>query len=945
MSFSTGRPSALFRCVCAALGTGWSLALASASAPDHPMTGWTGLNPALISGGRLWQPVAGPARAAAGAVNPSKGKPPAILDARVGPNLRLGDDPAALTGEQRGQAEPHLVRSVVRPDLLLATFQEGRYSAGGGAAGCGYSVSRDGGATWTRGLIPRLTTASGGPYRRATDPVAAAGPQGDLYLNTLGSIDDAFGLAAVVVSRSVDEGVSWSDPVVVFRSVNAQVAPDKNWLAANEYPGSPTVGRLVCTWTNFTRNAAGISTGNNLVSSVSDDRGLTWTAPVDITPLGSSNQGTQPLFLADGSLAVVYVTFPNPNNASQFRIECKVSRDGGRTYPATATTVVPIVFGWDDPEMREGVFLPSATIVRQSGELFVTYTAMVGLTPRVMVARSTDGGVTWSTPVVASDQPDGVSVMNPAVASSPDGSVVSVVFMDKRLAPGGRGAVDLFTAQSFDHGVTWQKNLRLSNQSSELRYAPLTASGVMLGDYLAVAPSFGGSQPWVAIWCDTRNGDADPFTVRFAPSPAPDFSAWSIARGIRPTTPLSGLSADSDGDGDADYFEFMAGTEPGTLKSGESMLVRSTMAGTTDVFWIERSELERPAYGHGVSRTNVASLADKNPFGSSASLVGNVPADQFPPVAPAAGLVWRGARFTGSTGPSAYTRSVKYSAGLPVAASGLITVAQTDARLTNLSTRGRAGDPAAPLIVGFVVDGQKSILTRAAGPALSALGVAGAMPDPVLTLSAAIAGAPVVAANDNWNQGAATPALFARVGAFPFAAGSLDAAFVQALGANPYTALVTAGSGGPGVALVELYDAEQTSAPARLVNLSARGGAGIGDNALIAGFVISGTQPRRVLVRAIGPALAGFGVQNALADPVLTLYRGDRALVTNDDWEISRSSAVVAATARQVGAFALPAGSLDAALLVTLPPGAYTAVITSADGSTGAALIEVYDAD
>jgi hypothetical protein len=223
--------------------------------------------------------------------------------------------------------------------------------------------------------------------------------------------------------------------------------------------------------------------------------------------------------------------------------------------------------------------------------------------------------------------------------------------------------------------------------------------------------------------------------------------------------------------------------------------------------------------------------------------------------------------------------------------------------------------------------------------------MAGTMADPVLTLSTATTGAPVVAINDNWSQGTATSALFARLGAFPFLTGSLDAAVSQSLAANPYTVLLTAGSGAPGASLVELYDADQFPAPARLVNLSARGGAGSGENALIAGFVVSGTQPRRILVRAIGPGLTGFGVPGALADPVLTLYRGDRALATNDDWEISRSSAALAATARQVGAFALPAGSLDAALLVTLPPGAYTAVVTSADGATGVALIEVYDAD
>ncbi|MDQ3625725.1 MAG: hypothetical protein M3372_01145, partial [Verrucomicrobiota bacterium] len=99
------------------------------------------------------------------------------LDRRVGANIRLGDDPAALPPNLRAQAEPHIARSPVDPDFLVATFQEGRFTDGQ-AVNCGYSVSRDGGLTWTRALIPGLTASSGGPYPRVTDPVAAMGLNG-----------------------------------------------------------------------------------------------------------------------------------------------------------------------------------------------------------------------------------------------------------------------------------------------------------------------------------------------------------------------------------------------------------------------------------------------------------------------------------------------------------------------------------------------------------------------------------------------------------------------------------------------------------------------------------------------------------------------------------------------------------------------------------------------
>jgi hypothetical protein len=878
------------------------------------------------------------ARARAGYADLSKGRPPAVLDARVGPNVRLGDDPAALPAAQRGQAEPHLFRSAADPALLLACFQEGRFSDGG-ALDCGYALSRDGGLSWTRALIPQLTRTSGGAYFRATDPVAAIGPQGDLYLNTLGSIDNAFGLAAVVVSRSSDRGATWTAPAVVYQSPSVLTMPDKNWLAVNDFPGAPNSGRLVATWTNFTSNAGGASTGNNIVAAVSDDRGATWSAPVAVTPAGSNNQGSQPVFLPDGSLALVYVTFSNPNSTTAFRIDCKLSPDGGHTFPAASTTVVASVAGWDDPEVRDGVFLPSATVARASGEIFVTYTAVLNGTPRVLVTKSADKGATWSTPVAASDNPAGRSVMNPAIAASPDGKALSVVFMDKRLAPGGAGLVDHFAALSFDGGATWQPNVRLTETSSDLSYAPQTSRGAMLGDYLGVVPALGNNDPVaLAIWCDTRTGDADPFVVRFSAGADAGFGTWLSVRAVN----TAAINGDFDGDGVPDYLEFIAGTDPRMSERGDDVLLVRAPDGGRNLFWTERAVVARSPFSDGASVSN-------GDF-SGASVIGaSLPPDQLPATPLRAGLAWRGAALPTSNALAA-TRSFKFSAGLPVTAARNATFTGTDARLINVSTRAQLRSNASPLIVGFVLEGNKTMLVRGAGPALAALGVGGALADPQLRLQALASDLDLT--NDNWQSGgsfAASAAVFTRLGAFPFAAGSLDAALALPLGKQSYTAILTSGTGAPGLALVEAYDADATpGAPAgsRILNLSTRADVGTGENALVAGFVIGGTQPRRVLVRAVGPTLAtAFGVSGTLADPVLTLYRGATIVASNDDWELARSGAAIAATAQRLGAFALDAASLDAALLITLDPGAYTAVVTGVDGTTGLALVEIYDAD
>ena len=131
----------------------------------------------------------------------------------------------------------------------------------------------------------------------------------------------------------------------------------------------------------------------------------------------------------------------------------------------------------------------------------------------------------------------------------------------------------------------------------------------------------------------------------------------------------------------------------------------------------------------------------------------------------------------------------------------------------------------------------------------------------------------------------------------------------------------------------------------RLINISTRGATGDNDKLIIAGFVISGPAPKSVLIRAIGPGLTGLGVTGAMADPVLTLFRGNQVIFANDDWGSSADPALLAAEATRLGATALAVGGKDAALLVTLDPGVYTAHITRANSTpNGVALIELYDA-
>ena len=260
------------------------------------------------------------------------------------------------------------------------------------------------------------------------------------------------------------------------------------------------------------------------------------------------------------------------------------------------------------------------------------------------------------------------------------------------------------------------------------------------------------------------------------------------------------------------------------------------------------------------------------------------------------------------------------------------------ARLVNIATRAAVGGAAGVPIPGFVIagNGTKSVVVRAVGPTLGVFGVNGVLTDPRLSV---VSGSTTVATNDNWLP--ADAAAMTSAGAFSLPPGSKDAALVASLGAGDYTAPVTATDGGSGVALVEIYDGALNSG-ASIVNASTRAFVGTGDSVLIPGFVVSGTGTIRLLVRAVGPTLAGFGVTGTLADPTITLYRGATVLATNDNWSSATNAAEIAAIAATVGAFPLPTGSNDAALVVVLPAGSYSAVVSGVGATTGTALVELY---
>jgi hypothetical protein len=264
-------------------------------------------------------------------------------------------------------------------------------------------------------------------------------------------------------------------------------------------------------------------------------------------------------------------------------------------------------------------------------------------------------------------------------------------------------------------------------------------------------------------------------------------------------------------------------------------------------------------------------------------------------------------------------------------------------RLANAALRA-TWNAANPLVtVGMSVTGAPAtgspFLLRAMGPSLGTLGVTGVLPDPRLDVYDAQR--TLLAANAGWSGSPALAAAAGRLGAFPFVATtSRDAAALATLPSGNFLIDVSSSTSESGVAVVEVYGAAETAggSATRLVNLSMRTRAGTAQETVVAGLVITGGT-RRVLIRAVGPGLTQFGVGGTLADPQLAVYAGGALHALNDDWGGGPGLTEVF---QRVRAFPLGATSRDAALLLTLEPGAYTAHVTSAAGATGTVLLEIY---
>ncbi len=309
---------------------------------------------------------------------------------------------------------------------------------------------------------------------------------------------------------------------------------------------------------------------------------------------------------------------------------------------------------------------------------------------------------------------------------------------------------------------------------------------------------------------------------------------------------------------------------------------------------------------------------------------------------------------SGATASNAgtYTCTATNASGTAASSAATLSIVSTTTpgRLVNLSVNTVIDSSG--LTMGFVTGGAgttgpQPLLIRAGGPALVPYGVTGVLPDPQLTV---YNGSASIASDAGWGTPASNLQVVNQAQANTGAGlvysnpSSLDSATVLSLVSSPgYTVQVAGKSGDSGRTLAEVYDntpaGTYTPATQRLINLSCRITVPA-NGSLTEGFILGGTTSKTFLIRAIGPGLSQYGISGVMADPQLTVYSGSTAIASNTGWG---GDAQLAGVMGSVGSQPNPPAAADSIILITLAPGSYTAVATSAGGTVGNVLLDIYE--
>lgn len=405
--------------------------------------------------------------------------------------------------------EPDVAVSPRDSRIAIAVAHDGRFPDGG-AVDISYAWTHDGGRSWHHAPMPFLTRALGGTWDRVSDPVAAFGPDGTVYVSTLLFMVDSCP-TAVGVSRSTDGGRTFGRPVLAHFSASCAVSDDKNWLVVDTSPRSPHRGRLYQFWTPFLGDEAGNAFASPQVLRWSDDRGSHWSRTVDVSATDVFTQDSQPMIQPDGTITDAYLNFgadsgregpearetgaeteANRPEAAAAPVgdlmAARTSHDGGATWSPEVTIT------HDAGEGPAGIrcCLPSATADPRTGRL---YAAWDSASPGTVALSTSRDGRHWSAPIRANREAQpGLDHVNVDVSAFAGRVVVSYGSRDTTVENGR--FVQQRVSVSRDGGAHFDRPISIGPRS-DLRFGA-QAGGVFPGDYIGSAAA---RDRTYLVWC------------------------------------------------------------------------------------------------------------------------------------------------------------------------------------------------------------------------------------------------------------------------------------------------------------------------------------------------------------------------------------------------------------------------------------------------------------
>ncbi len=433
------------------------------------------------------------------------------------------------------EVEPWVAVNPLNLNNVIAVYQQDRWD-NGGAHGLVTAYSFDGGQTWGRtfahfSTCSGGTPANGGDFDRASDPWVSFAPNGHAYQISLSASADLL-TSGILVSKSVDGGITWSEPTTVIRETSAFNFNDKESITADPTDSN----RVYAVWDRSRKPGENASFNalhsfafrGDIIFSRTTNGGTSWSAPRDVLAQNKNEftVGNQIAVLPNGTLVDVFALGKGSGiqpSQNPFTEAVVLSSDGGDTWSKPIDISTDQSVAVRDPDtgagVRAGAGLPDIAVDPNDGTLYVVWSDgrfSGGAYDDVALSRSTDGGLTWSAPIEVNNSPAGVAAFTPAVEVAANGTVAVTYYDFRNNTPAAGALTDHFIVYSTNHGATWGGEARLTPTSFNIETAPI-ARGYFLGDYEGLAARGNGFVPFFV----QTNSDPANRTDAFATTASP----------------------------------------------------------------------------------------------------------------------------------------------------------------------------------------------------------------------------------------------------------------------------------------------------------------------------------------------------------------------------------------------------------------------------------------